>query len=223
MISDECIDSRLSGRPIRRLGTSRGGTEKIEWECLANPEHPKWFAKPSAVAREGAKGTGCPACAPHGFDPSKPSLFYLVRLPLTLREDGPAINDHRDVLKIGIMNTHTTRLKEHQKNGWEHVWDTRELGYDLSGERTRRLESDAVRWLQTLGSSIGNRATPGGVGAREAFFESETITPNAIIEWVCDGLDRHPSQSLTTALPSEALRSEDRISETRTGATTRHD
>lgn len=60
---------------------------KIKHECLR--EH-VWSARPSAILR----GTGCPVCASHGFDPSKPAILYYIKIETYLEK----------YYKIGITN-----------------------------------------------------------------------------------------------------------------------
>jgi hypothetical protein len=79
--------------------------------------------------------SGCPACAEYGFNPSLPSLLYLLRH----KEDG--------ALKIGIAKTTAkkssqSRLASHERRGWnqERVWQ-----FD-SGTDARTIEQAVVRW-----------------------------------------------------------------------------
>lgn len=79
--------------------------------------------------------SGCPACAEYGFNPSLPSLLYLLRH----NEDG--------ALKIGIAKTSAkkssqSRLASHERNGWsqERVWHF-DNGFDA-----RSVEQAVLHW-----------------------------------------------------------------------------
>jgi recombinational DNA repair protein (RecF pathway) len=51
-------------------------------------------------------GSACRYCANRGFQPNKESIVYLV------------VNELFKAAKIGIMNVGTSRIRDHQKNGW---------------------------------------------------------------------------------------------------------
>ena len=51
-------------------------------------------------------GSACRYCANRGFQPNKESIVYLV------------VNELFKAAKIGIMNVGTSRIRNHEKNGW---------------------------------------------------------------------------------------------------------
>ena len=59
------------GRGIRALESYRGAEKKILHEC---PKGHRWSQKPAHLKN----GIGCPACAEHGFNPSKPAILYVA-------------------------------------------------------------------------------------------------------------------------------------------------
>lgn len=82
--------------------------------------------------------SGCPACADYGFNPSLPSILYLLRHT----DDG--------ALKIGIAKatakkSSQSRLASHERSGWrqERIWD-----FD-SGAGARIVEQAVLRWWRT--------------------------------------------------------------------------
>lgn len=76
----------------------------------------------------------CRGCSfKRGFDTALPGILYVV--------ENPTIN----ALKVGIMNSHTTRLDEHRRNGWHLV-----QAWEWSGQLISRLETLILRWLRKV-------------------------------------------------------------------------
>jgi hypothetical protein len=53
-----------------------GSTKRIWWKCQECEK--EWNAK--LVTRTSKGGTGCPSCAPTGFDPSAPGVYYCMEI-----------------------------------------------------------------------------------------------------------------------------------------------
>ena len=53
-----------------------GSSKRFWWKCLDCSK--EWNAKP--VTRTSKGGTGCPSCAPTGFDPNEPGVFYCMEI-----------------------------------------------------------------------------------------------------------------------------------------------
>ena len=81
------------------------------------------------------KGTGCPTCAPYGFQPDKPSYLYVIQ------------NNVLQAAKIGITNTNTDRLQRWEKRGWTILFVRKEN----IGHRLKELESEIKFWLKQEG------------------------------------------------------------------------
>ena len=91
--------------------------------------------------------SGCPSCAPHGYDLNKPGYIYLM--------------ERHGEQQIGISNDIDTRLKAHARNGWELVGEwigpmdgQVALDREKAMKRTIREQFDAVpgtteNWLTT--------------------------------------------------------------------------
>lgn len=90
----------------------------------------EWKSTPS----KRAEGSGCPVCSAAGFDPSAPSLVYLL-------------DDGAGSAKVGITNTNRkgSRTRQHELNGWTVVrtWPV------ATGEIARSIELAVLEWWRT--------------------------------------------------------------------------
>jgi hypothetical protein len=86
---------------IRADETTVGSGTKVWWQCVAGHE---WRA---AVYTRSSGGSGCPACAKTGYDPTSPGFLYLLR------------KEHLDLQQFGITNYPDDRVGRHRKNGWD--------------------------------------------------------------------------------------------------------
>lgn len=77
-----------TGREIELLSEYKGAHVKVS--CLCRACDTKWSVTPGNLK----DGTGCPACARTGFDPSKPGYLYYLRI----------VEDAESYWKIGITN-----------------------------------------------------------------------------------------------------------------------
>ena len=81
------------------------GTE-MSWKCR---EGHQWSTR--VVNRTFERDqTGCPSCSQSGFDPEKPSWFYLLARP--------------GEQQLGITNNLPNRMRTHHSNGWTELDQT---------------------------------------------------------------------------------------------------
>jgi uncharacterized Zn ribbon protein len=79
-----------------------GTNKKLHWIC-SKCTH-EWTALSNSRSKS-VLPAGCPACAKHGFDPSLPGQYYVIRI---LNESGDTI-----MYKGGKSNDYQRRFKEH--------------------------------------------------------------------------------------------------------------
>ena len=142
-----------------------GTHKKLGWKCFTC-EH-EWLARGYDRLRE----KGCPACAEHGFDTSKPANVYQIRFHT---------RQHGIFYKCGITNNEihprTIKIINNYKETYDDVIDVRindeiyfEDGYDAW---------DFERKLKTSGTDLGSE-----------FFSkkfdgfTETYAPSIIPIW----------------------------------------
>lgn len=75
------------------------------------------------------QGIGCRGCMKTGFNANKPATLYLVG------------NETRNIVKVGIMNLNTTRIKQHARQGLVPI---NEL--EMSGQLALTVEAEVIRW-----------------------------------------------------------------------------
>jgi hypothetical protein len=112
--------------------------------------------------------SGCPSCAPSGFDSTKPGLVYLLR------------HEKHGSMKVGITNREAgeDRIRHFQKRGWTPLW-TRE---EPLGVIALRVETEFFRFLR-LQRGIPqhlDKETMGTSGYTETFSE-EALARTEII------------------------------------------
>lgn len=83
-------------RGIKIIGDYINNATKTLFECGVGHQ---WVAVPRNIK----SGRGCPKCAKHGYNPSKPGWIYLL--------------DFGNFIKYGISNDLKYRLYQHKKNG----------------------------------------------------------------------------------------------------------
>lgn len=119
----EQVNDKLlhSGRNITQIGKYVSARTKSEFRC---DEGHTWHATPDSVLR----GSGCPSCANHGFNPQKPGWEYVL--------------DFGHFIKFGITNNLDGRLAAHKKNGTYLVVHTQ---YHEIGQSALDWENDIKR------------------------------------------------------------------------------
>ena len=81
-----------------------GSHKKVRWSC-AKDDHPAWSAAVCHRTRT-PNPRGCPTCATHGFDHSKPAWVYLLK------------SDLDDAYKVGLTNNLAERCDRHRGHGF---------------------------------------------------------------------------------------------------------
>ena len=95
-LPDTELGARLAAlNGIIMIGPYLGAQITTEWQC-GKCNH-KWLTTPHSVFPDtkGNKGSGCPRCAPYGFQQNKSGLLYYVRVTNSFGDP---------VYKIGITN-----------------------------------------------------------------------------------------------------------------------
>ena len=141
-----------------------------EWNRRAAEVGFEWVAGPPetsddrALARcvaqghewqaSGRKGSGCPACAPKGFDPIAPATVYLI-----CHDTGP-------YMKVGITGADPT----HRLNGWTGLgWDVLATWPIPVGRDAQVIERTVIAWWRERGATRCKRdELPEGQGWTEA-------------------------------------------------------
>jgi plastocyanin len=98
-------------------------------QCKKNWICPKGH-KYSSTINNRTSGKGCPYCAEYGFNPVKPAWIYLM--------------SRANEQQFGITNDLATRLKTHQRNGW----DLMEEAGPFDGKEVYDLELVLKKWLR---------------------------------------------------------------------------
>ena len=101
---------------------------RVWWKCDRGHE---W----QGVVANISSGSGCPTCAPGGFDSSKPGILYFIQ------------NREMMANKIGITNQgiRTLRIQHFEKLGWKRISEHPMQ----SGIHTREAETLLLRWIRT--------------------------------------------------------------------------
>lgn len=88
----------------------------------------EWKASISSITR----GNGCSVCPSRGFQTAKASLFYFIQ------------HDTLKARKVGISNSHTSRLSNWLKQGWvlHHSVEA------PTGVEIHALEAAIKRWIK---------------------------------------------------------------------------
>jgi hypothetical protein len=103
-LTTEIVNERLIKRGITIVSDYASALTKAEFLCASGH---KWIARPNEVLR-GSRCPFCPRSGKGGFNPDKPSYFYILKItPL----------DGIEFLKTGITKDSIRRIKEHSKWG----------------------------------------------------------------------------------------------------------
>ena len=101
-----------------------GSDKKLEWKCYLGHE---WKVSPN----NRTNGTDCPTCAASGYDPNKKAHIYFL------------IQPKWELFQIGITNHISTRIKKHQRNGFDLI----EIRGPMDGHTAQELETAILRYL----------------------------------------------------------------------------
>jgi len=118
---------------------SAGSNRRLPWRCGEGHE---WKATP--VSRT-SRTTGCPSCAPYGYDINRPAWLYLLA------------HETEGLLQVGITGDPETRLRAHRGNGWEPL----DIRGPMDGHLAKQWETDILDLLRSKGVPLGRSAGSG--------------------------------------------------------------
>jgi len=104
-----------------------GAKKRRRWKCSRCTRI--WSTNGDARTNN---GSGCPACAPRGYDPTQPGYFYLLA--------------RHGEQQFGITSSVSRRLKQHQSKG---NWDLLDTAGPFDGQATVEAERLVKTWLKT--------------------------------------------------------------------------
>jgi len=120
---------------------TRASGKRVLWHCATCLN--EW----RSVVAVRTNGSGCPECATHGYQESRPGHVYL----LSRNRDGT------EQRKVGITNVPKVRIGQLRRTGWRLI----EISVPMDGALTRDVER---RFLAALdGAGINRRAKPADI------------------------------------------------------------
>ncbi len=140
-----------------------GTHSKIWWKCAVGHS---W----NASAQKRIQGRGCPTCAPSGFVPGKPAIFYFLE------------QSNWRSFKVGITNTSGNRLKSLEADGWRTVM-TLEF---TKGSDAQLVERETLDWIRNnlgLQAFVSDEQMSRTGGWTET-FSSEGVSRSAVVKKV---------------------------------------
>jgi hypothetical protein len=139
--------------------------KKVWWRCEMGHE---W--RTSGFHRQA--GTACPSCAPYGFKPDSPAVFYFLESPMHLAR------------KVGVTNVEPrdVRLSGFRSRGWREVL----VVQFASGSEALAIERKVLLWLR---HDVGmapylSKVVSGSHGGWTETFGLEGVTNEDVIEKV---------------------------------------
>lgn len=137
-----------------------GSGKHLWWKCKEGHE---WKAR---VADRTGQLTGCPNCSTTGFSPDQDAFLYFL--------------SHRlwEMYQIGITNDPDTRLRDHQKSGWETI----ELRGPMDGHLAAQWETAILRMLKAHGADLSNSKIAGKFSGYSEAWSKSTFEVNSIKE-----------------------------------------
>jgi len=133
--------------PLTPDSVVAGTGKRLNWICISCSH--KWIATGNGRV---SKDSGCPKCAPGGFDLNKPGQYYVLRI---LNSEGDTI-----LFKGGISNDYRKRIEQHRKFFANHprsdTWALKleEVCKSDDGDITWELESRLLRESEIRAPSI---------------------------------------------------------------------
>ncbi len=128
----------------------RGMDKARKWKCALGH---KWTT--DVIVR--TRGSGCPSCAPTGYDPNAPAYLYLLNHPTW------------DMFQIGITNDIDTRMYAHGLLGWQCL----EYRGPMDAQICRNWETAILQMLKAKGADLSNEKIAGKFdGYSEAWSKS---------------------------------------------------
>ncbi len=138
---------------------TRGMDKSRKWKCSAGH---KW--KTDVIVR--TRGSGCPSCAPTGYDPNAPAYLYLLEHPIW------------EMFQIGITNDIDTRMYAHGLLGWECL----EYRGPMDALVCRDWETSMLRMLKAKGADLSNSKIAGKFDGYSEAWSKATFEASSIKE-----------------------------------------
>jgi hypothetical protein len=140
-----------------------GSHSKYWWKCDKGHE---W----QASVKKRIEGRNCPTCAPSGFVPGKPAVFYFLE------------QTEWNAFKVGITNISGSRLKSLEADGWRRVL-TLEF---IKGSDAQFVENETLDWIR---NDLGLQAFVSDdqmkkTGGWTETFSSEGVSRSAVVKKV---------------------------------------
>lgn len=152
-LTAEIVNERIAYRQLKLEGEYISSSKRATFSCAQGH---RWEATPGSVLA----GAGCSACAERGFNPSKPSTLYYIRI---------TGDDGRRFYKIGITNLTVRKrygarkmkmisiLKEWQHDGLVCQRNERRICRDYKEYRINKKDapfSDADGYKETFSVDV---------------------------------------------------------------------
>jgi len=103
------------------------------------------------------KGSGCPFCSEHGYNPGKSGFLYFLEHP------------NWEMLQIGITNNVDKRTAEHRNKGWRII----EIRGPMDGLLAQKWETAILQMLKAKGANLSDSKIAGKFdGYSEAWSKS---------------------------------------------------
>ena len=138
---------------------TRGMDKPRKWKCS---EGHKWST--DVIVR--TRGSGCPTCAPTGYDPNAHAYLYFL--------------EHQDweMFQVGITNDIDTRMYAHGLLGWKCV----EYRGPMNALVCRDWESSILRMLKAKGADLSNSKIAGKFDGYSEAWSKSTFEVKSIKE-----------------------------------------
>ncbi len=128
-----------------------GTGKQLNWRCQQGHSYP-------ATGNSRSSGSGCPSCAPTGYDPNKEGYLYFLH------------HEMWGLLQIGISNVPDMRLAEHRRYGWKPL----EIRGPMPGDIARGWELSILQSLQRRGVALAPEHVAGRFsGFTESWVEED--------------------------------------------------
>jgi hypothetical protein len=138
---------------------TRGMDKPRKWKCSSGHV---WTT--DVLVR--TRGSGCPSCAPTGYDPNTPAYLYFLNHP------------DWEMFQIGITNDIDTRMHSHGLLGWQCV----EFRGPMDALICREWESSILRVLKAKGADLSNAKIAGKFDGYSEAWSKSTFEVSSIKE-----------------------------------------
>jgi hypothetical protein len=138
---------------------TRGMDKRKKWRCKLNHV---W--ETDVVVR--TRGSGCPSCAPTGYDAYEKGFLYFLSHPVW------------NMFQIGITNDPQTRLNFHLPLGWKLI----EIRGPMDGHLTQQWETAILQMLKAKGADLSNSNIAGKFDGYSEAWSKSTFPVKSIKE-----------------------------------------